>query len=321
MVASRERRLAVIMFTDMVAYPALSQANEGLALATLESHRALVRPIVAVHNGTEIKTMGDSFLIEFKSALEATECAVDLQKALHEQDQGDGGTIAIRVGLHVGDVVHRDEDVYGDAVNIASRVYPLARPGQICMTRQVYDQVRNKIDLRTESLGQQRLKNIVTPLEVFRVVLPWDQPEKSAPRTDRRRIAVLPFANMSPDKEDEYLADGMTEELIASLSEVEHLAVVARTSVMRYKTTSKGVSEIAQELGVGTIVEGSVRKAKNKVRITVKAINASTEEHIWSQTFDREVDDVFSVQTEIAEKAVKEVAFRLLEPRFLGGHG
>lgn len=189
------------------------------------------------------------------------------------------------------------------------------------MTRQVYDQVRNKIDLRTESLGQQRLKNIVTPLEVFRVVLPWDQPEKSAPRTDRRRIAVLPFANMSPDKEDEYLADGMTEELIASLSEVEHLAVVARTSVMRYKTTSKGVSEIAQELGVGTIVEGSVRKAKNKVRITVKAINASTEEHIWSQTFDREVDDVFSVQTEIAEKAVKEVAFRLLEPRFLGGHG
>jgi adenylate cyclase len=298
------RRLGAIMFTDMVGYTALSQANESLALKLLESHRSLIRPLFTKHNGREIKTIGDAFLVEFESALQATECAVELQQALHEREEHSPERVLVRVGIHVGDVVHREGDVYGDAVNIASRIYPLASGGEICISAQVYDQVRNKIPFRFVKLEPKELKNVAVPIDVYKLELPWEkgQREKGNEPLPSDRIAVLPFVNISPDPNDEYFADGLTEELITSLSLVKGLKVIARTSVMNYKKKEMNVSVIGRELGVGTVVEGSVRKAGNRIRVTVQVIEVDTEEHLWASKYDASLDDVFAVQGDIADK-------------------
>jgi adenylate cyclase len=301
---SSERRLAAIMFTDMVGYSALSQTNESLALRALESHRSLIRPLLAKHNGREVKTIGDAFLVEFESALDATECAVQIQEVLHEQDEDSPEKASIRIGIHVGDVVHRQGDVYGDAVNIASRIYPLAKGGEICVSEQVYDQVRNKIPFRFQKLEPRELKNIFVQIDVYKLELAWektmgDRPKEPLPPD---RIAVLPFVNISPDPNDEFFADGLTEELIANLSLVKGLKVIARTSVMNYKKKEMNVSSIGSELEVGTVVEGSVRKVANRIRVTVQVIDVNTEEHLWASNYDANLDDVFAVQSDIARK-------------------
>ena len=305
------------MFTDMVGYTALSQANEALALSTLESHRSLVRPILSKHNGREVKTIGDAFLVEFDSALEATECAFDIQKALRQgYEEGDKGT-RVRIGIHVGDVVHRQGDVYGDAVNIASRIYPLARAGEVCISRQVYDQVHNKIPYPLVRLEPRELKNVFVQVDVYRVVLPWanEGKEREKESLPSDRIAVLPFVNISPDPNDEFFADGLTEELIANLSLVKGLKVIARTSVMNYKKKEMNVSEIGRELGVGTVVEGSVRKAVNRIRVTVQVIDVGSEEHLWASSYDASLDDVFAVQSEIARKVTESLPGMLMKTR------
>ena len=308
-----ERRLAAIMFTDMVGYTALSQANESLAMKLLESHRNLIRPLFAKHRGREIKTIGDAFLVEFDSALQATECAVELQQALHQQETNSPERVLVRVGIHVGDVIHRDADVYGDAVNIASRIYPLAGGGEICLSAQVYDQVRNKVPFRFVKLEPRQLKNISIPIDVYRLELPWEveQREIGNEPLPLDRIAVLPFVNISPDPNDEYFADGMTEELINSLSSVKGLKVIARTSVMNYKKKQLNISAIGRELGVGTIVEGSVRKAGNRIRVTVQVVEVDSEEHLWASKYDASLDDVFAVQSDIANKVADSLPLAL----------
>jgi TolB-like protein/tetratricopeptide (TPR) repeat protein len=307
-----ERRLAVIMFTDMVGYTALGQRNESLSLALVEEQRKLIRPILARHDGREVKTIGDAFLVEFGSARDAVNCAVEIQTSIKELNLGrpKEQEIILRIGIHLGDVVHQGMDVAGDAVNVASRIEPLSPPGGICVSAQVFQSVVNKVDYKFESLGVPELKNVSVPIELYRIMGLGEATPRLVSKSTlpKERVAVLPLSNFSPDPNDEYFADGMTEELIDRLAQVKSLRVIARTSVMGYKKKERKVSEIGRELGVGTLVEGSVRKAGSRVRITVQLIDVATEEHIWSDRYDKELDDVFAIQTEIASRITGQIA-------------
>jgi TolB-like protein/class 3 adenylate cyclase/Tfp pilus assembly protein PilF len=306
-----ERRLAATMFTDIVGYTALGQKNESVALEILQQHRDLLRPIFTKHRGREVKTIGDAFLVEFESALEATLCAIDVQSSVHSLSLERGEKLQIRIGIHVGDVMHQGGDILGDAVNVASRIEPLAAPGGICISEQVYDQVRNKIPHKLVKLQPKELKNITFPIDVYKLELPWEIDIKPEAEYDRRRLAVLPFANISADPNDEYFADGMTEEFISTLSRIRGLKVISRTSIMRYKDTGKSVDEIARELNVGSILEGSVRKSGDKLRITTQLIDPQTEEDLWSESYDRRLEDVFAVQSDIAQRVAAALKVQL----------
>jgi len=304
------------MFTDIVGYTALTQEDESSTMRMLEDHRRLLRPYFTSHGGREVKTIGDAFLVEFGSALDAVLCAIAIQNMMHDRRVARGGMLSLRIGVHVGDVIERGSDILGDAVNIASRVEPLAEPGGVCISGPVYEQVKNKVPYSLDKIATPHLKNVREPVDVYKIVLPWEQrqqDETETPILDPKRVAILPLANMSPDPSDEYFADGMTEELIDRLAQVKSLKVIARTSVMSYKKKEKKASEIARELEVGTLVEGSVRKAGNRVRVTVQLINAGTEEHLWSSHYDKNLDDIFAVQSEIAEKVAVELETQLLD--------
>lgn len=319
-----ERRLAAIMFTDMVGFTALTQRNEVLALELLEEQRKFVRSILAKYRGREVDSIGDGFLAEFASSLEAVRCAVELQSVLKHTNakRPEENRIWIRIGIHLGDIVHNGTNVAGDAVNIASRIEPLAPPGGICITAQVYASVVNQVDYVFKSLGMPELKNVIMPIEVFRVsgfgqsVIRPVQIKTMMP-TDR--VAVLPFANISMDPADEYLADGMTEEMISSVSKMKGLRVIARTSVMRYKGTQKPIAEIGRELNVGSVLEGSVRKAGDKIRISVQFVDTLNEEPQWSQEYDREIKDVFAIQSEIAHRVAEALRDHVLGSAFESG--
>ena len=300
------------MFTDIVGYTRMAQARESLALELLEEHREVVRTLVTAHGGMEVKTIGDAFLIEFRSALEAVLCAVDIQRRMADRNSRvqPERQVQVRVGVHLGDVVHAGGDVYGDAVNVASRIEPLAQPGGICLSQQVYDSIRNKSDLNVVKMGEVELKNVELPMAVYRVNL---EPSQSLePWAPRERLAVLPFVNISPDPNDEYFADGLTEELITKLSEIKGLKVIARTSVMNYKKKEKNVSQIGRELGAGTVIEGSVRKAGSKIRVTVQLIDTRSEEHLWASSYDKELDDIFAIQSDVAAKVAGSVSAGLI---------
>ncbi|MCI4348544.1 MAG: adenylate/guanylate cyclase domain-containing protein, partial [Thermoplasmata archaeon] len=313
------RRLAAIMFTDTVGFTASAQANEARALDLRAKQQRLLRPLFAAHHGREVKSTGDGFLVEFGSALNAVQCAVEIQRVLgkHNLSTPDEATIRIRIGIHLGDVVETEGDVFGDSVNIASRIEPLAESGGICVTAQVFDQVQNKLDLRFERLGVPELKNVRVPIAVYRIVVPTENVANATSLVDPdlpRRMAVLPFTSMSPDPQDDFFADGLTEEIITELSRIPSLRVIARTSVMRYKTHPKSVREVGVELRVGNVLEGSVRKAGSRIRITAQLIDAATEEHLWSERFDRELADIFAVQAEIAGSVAGALDLRLHTP-------
>ena len=344
------RRLSAIMFTDMVGYSALTQKNEALALELLEEHRKIVRPFFPKYDGREIETAGDSFFVEFNSAVEATNCAIEIQSALHERNktQAELRQIRLRIGLHIGDVVYVDNHVHGDGVNIAARMEPLASPGGICISEDVARQIRNKVPYPVVKLGAEKLKNISMPMDIYCINLPWLSQQRAIKKSSSRkikivypisglailliagwffffkkpmnkvesnfgsRLAVLPLKNISTNPDDEYFADGMTEELISTLSKISGLNVIARTSVMKYKVTNKDISEIGKELMVNTILEGSVRKIENQARILVTLIDASKQEQIWSKEYDRDLKDIFMIQSEIAQNVADELKIRLI---------
>lgn len=311
----RQRRLAAIMFTDLVGYSSLAQQDEALALKLLEEHRRLLRPIFTEHSGTEIKTTGDGFLVEFASSLQAVECSLAIQRHVRSRNaiERSERQFQIRIGIHLGDVEPSEGDVFGDGVNIASRIEPFAPKGGICVSEDVARQVQNKLSTSLKSLGKQTLKHIEEPLTLYRVVMPWEEDvvDPLSTSRDRSRIAVLPLVNISPDPEDEYFTDGMTEELIYRLSKVDEVRVIAQTSVMPYKGTEKSVATIGQELKVGIVLEGSVRKANNRVRITAQLIDTETEEHLWAERYDRDLEDIFAIQTDIAEQVAQELEIAL----------
>ena len=310
--AEGERRLAAIMFTDLVGYTAMAQADEPRTLEVLRGYREVVRPILARHGGREVKTMGDGFLVEFASALAATNCGVEMQTAMRDFGKG-GEKVKFRVGIHVGDVVHEGGDVFGDAVNVASRIDSRAEEGGVCISEQVYDQVRNKISQAMVKLEPRPLKGVRFPVDVYRVVMPWEPgPPPSAAEPARNRIAVLPFVNMSPDPNDEYFADGMTEEVISTLARLHEVEVISRTSVMQYKKSPKQVKDVSTELNAGMVIEGSVRKAGNRVRITAQMIEAQRDMHLWAESYDRDLGDVFGIQSDIAKLVADALKAKIL---------
>jgi TolB-like protein len=305
------------MFTDMVGYTALGQRNEALSLTLVEEQRKLIRPILARHNGREIKTMGDAFLVEFSNALDAVRCAYDIQRATREFNitLANEKRVHLRVGVHLGDVVESQGDISGDAVNVASRIEPLAEDGGVCLTRQVYDHVQNKFELPLMSLGPKTLKNVSVPVEVYKMVMPWEQSNaEEAPTFPANRIAILPFASFSPDPDDVYFADGITDEIISTVAGISGLSVISRTSVMGYKGTTKKVEEIGRELKVGSILEGSFKKAGNRIRVTTQLIEVARDRHLWAQNYDRNLDDIFEVQSDVAKQVADALRVRILSP-------
>jgi len=302
------------MFTDMVGFTTSTQTNEADTLELLREQEELVRPLFNVHQGREIKSTGDGFLVEFDSALRAVQCAIDIQQHLHERNSQPGVTpIKLRIGIHLGDVEERGSDIFGDAVNIASRIEPLAVPGGLCISGQVFDQVRNKIPNRLERLEPKVLKNVRFPMDVYRVVLPWAGGEAEAMGPVPPRLAVLPLVNISPDPKDEYFADGLTEELISVLSAIRGLRVIARTSVSQYKGSGKPIAQIGSELGVSSVLEGSVRKADHQLRISLQLIDVRTQEHRWAMTYDRKLENVFAIQADVAERTAGALKIELLK--------
>jgi TolB-like protein/cytochrome c-type biogenesis protein CcmH/NrfG len=298
------------MFTDMVGFSARTQADEATALSVLDEHNRILRPVLSGFHGREVKAVGDGFLVEFESALDAVRCALDIQQALRSHNAGspEERQIRIRIGIHVGDVVEANGDLFGDAVNIASRIEPLAQPGGICFTQQVYDQVQNKISSPIARLPPVALKNIRLPTPVYKIAQPGETQTVGAPGAQPagiHNLAVLPLASFSPDPADEYFADGLTEELISTLSQVNGLSVIARTSVFPYKSAPKSIAQVGAELGVDTVLEGSVRKAGNRIRITLQMVDAATQRHIWACSYNREMDDVFAVQADIATRTAE----------------
>jgi len=306
------RKLTAIMFTDIVDSTKLAQKDERSALSLIEEQETLARPLVTDHHGRLVKSTGDGLLVEFPSALDAIECAVEFQRRVHERNGRPGAVpLRVRVGVHLGDVQSRGDDIFGDAVNVAARVESVAEPEGICVSESVFNQVRNKVPYSLDRLGARSLKGLVGPLELYRVVLPWSGTGSRAAPSTVPRLAVLPLTNISPDAKDEYFADGLTEELIAVLSKIPGLRVIARTSVAPYKSASKSVTQIGEELGVSSILEGSVRKAGDRLRITLQLIDVSTQEHIWSEKYDRQLADVFAIQTEVAENTAKAIRVEL----------
>jgi adenylate cyclase len=354
-VPTEQRRLAAIMFTDIVGYGAIAQRNDSLALELLEEHRQILRRIFEQFRGEEIKTIGDAFMVEFASALDAANCAIEIQRTLAKRnhDVPSERQIEVRIGVHIGDVVHRDNDVYGDGVNIASRIQPLARPGSICVSMDVERQIRNSLEARLEKLSPVELKNVQIPMDLFRIALPWEKrasvsnvsrnkpaslalgtavvlllalaamwmwSQHSTARApasiplkapNAKSVAVLPFVNMSSDKENEYLSDGITEDLCTALTQIKGLHVPAHTSSFAFKGKTEDIRKIGEQLNVGTVLEGSVSKAGNKLRISAQLINVADGFHLWAANYDREMTDILEIRSDISRQVVDALKVQL----------
>ena len=300
-----ERRLAVIFAADVVGYSRLMGADEEGTLAALKRVKSeRLDPRIAENHGRVVKTTGDGFLVEFPSVVDALRCAIAVQAAMAEEaDVPDDRRLRLRIGINLGDVIVEEGDIFGDGVNLAARLEGQAEPGGICVSRTVRELARGKIPAEFEDLGNVSLKNIAHPVRIYRV-LPDTRPVKRDAET-AKSIAVLPFANMSRDPDNEYFSDGITEEILMALCKVRDLRVISRTSIMRYKGSTKDIRQIASELGVAHVLEGSVRRAGERVRIAAQLIDARTDEHLWAESYDRGLDDVFAIQSEVAERIVR----------------
>ncbi len=306
-----ERKLTTIFAADVVGYSRLMGEDEAGTLARLKSLRKeLVQPKIAGGRGRIVKLMGDGLLAEFPSVVEAVRCAVDIQQGMtaREPDLPEERRIRLRIGVNLGDIIVEGSDIYGDGVNVAARLEGLAEPGGICVSGKVYEEVRNKLPAAFEDLGEQEVKNIREPVRVYRWTEAAADPSPgmagALPLPDKPSIAVLPFTNMSDEPEQEYFADGVAEDIITGLSRIRWFFVIARNSSFTYKGTAVDVKQVGRELGVQYVLEGSVRKAGNRVRITAQLINATTGQHVWAERYDRELEDIFSLQDEITETIV-----------------
>jgi adenylate cyclase len=325
---SENRKLAAILAADVVGYSRLAGADEDRTLARLRALRSdLIDPTIAVHNGRVVKRTGDGALVEFRSVVDAVRCAIEVQNGMVERNAGvpQDRRIEFRIGIHLGDVVEEsDGDLMGDGVNIASRLEGVAAPGAICLSEDAYRQVKARLDLSVSDLGNTQLKNIAEPIRVYSLRVgtaahanavtpqfPAALPSTAAP--PQLSIAVLPFANMSGDAEQEYFADGISEDIITSLSKLSQLFVIARNSSFTFKGRNVNVQEVGQNLGVRYVLEGSVRKSGNRVRITAQLIDATTGGHLWAERFDRDLTDIFAVQDDVTQQIVDALALNLTE--------
>jgi adenylate cyclase len=311
-----ERRLAAILAADVAGYSRLMGVDEEGTLAALKAdRREIIDPKIAEHRGRIVKTTGDGALVEFASAVDAVRCAMEIQRAMAERNAAvpEDRRIEFRIGINVGDIIIDEGDIYGDGVNIAARVETLASPGAICLSENAYQQMKGKLTLDVSDMGEQQLKNIAQPVRVYRVRLDGATATVAPTLPDKPSIAVLPFANMSGDPEQEYFADGISEDIITGLSKLRWFFVIARNSSFTYKGKAVDVKRVARELGVRYVLEGSVRKGGNRVRITAQLIDAATNNHIWADRYDGELTDVFALQDEITKKVVAAIEPRLLE--------
>ena len=314
-----QRRLAAILAADMVGYSRLMEADEEGTIKRQKTHRSeLIDSAIAEHGGRIVKTTGDGLLVEFPSVVDAVRCAVAIQQAMVEREAGvpEERRIRYRVGVNLGDIVVDGDDILGDGVNVAARLEGLAEPGGICISIDVFRQIEGKLDLAFDDLGEQQVKNMEKPIRVYRI-----RPGPAAAAVeelalelpDKPSIAVLPFDNLSDDQKQVFFADGIVEEIITSLSKIPDLFVIARNSSFAYKDMSPDVRQVAKELGVRYVLEGSVRKAENRVRITAQLIEASSGHHLWAERYDRELVDIFNLQDEITSEIVTALEVRLTE--------
>ena len=324
-----QRKLAAILAADVVGFSRLAGADEDRTLARLRALRSdLIDPTIAVHRGRVVKRTGDGAIVEFRSVVDAVRCAIEVQNAMIERNAGvpEDRRIEFRIGIHLGDVVEEsDGDLMGDGVNIAARLEGVASPGAICLSEDAYRQVKARLDLSVSDLGQTKLKNITDPMRVYslRVGLGGDVkpiPETkpiaavAAPRpSDKPSIAVLPFHNMSGDPEQDYFADGISEDIITALSKLSQLFVIARNSSFTFKGKNVNIQEVGRSLGIRYVLEGSVRKSGNRVRITAQLIDAASGGHLWAERFDRELIDIFDVQDDVTRHIVGALALNLTE--------
>jgi TolB-like protein/class 3 adenylate cyclase len=311
-----ERKLAAIFAADIAGYSRLMGADEAGTVARLKASRAIIDRLIAANRGRIFNTAGDSVVADFASAVDAVQCAVAVQEAMAQQTapQGTGEPMQFRIGIHVGDVVVDGANLLGDGVNIAARLEALAEPGAICLSGAAHDQIGNKLPIAVDDLGEQSFKNIAQPIRVYRVgsrpsrphagETPAIQPPAALPLPDKPSIAVLPFQNISGDPEQEYFADGMVEEIITALSKIRWFFVIARNSTFTYKGRAVDVKEVGRELGVRYVLEGSVRKSGNRIRVTAQLVEAATGNHVWAERYDRDLADIFAVQDEITERVV-----------------
>jgi adenylate cyclase len=310
---SQSRRLAAILAADIAGYSALMGSDEARTVSDLKGHQAVVLPMVGEFGGRVIDTAGDGLLAEFPSVLNAVECAVAIQRKMVERNAAiePARRMQFRIGINLGDVIYDDDRIFGDGVNVAARLEAIAEPGGICVSGKVHGEIHARIGLAYEDLGDKQLKNIAEPVRVYGIRLDGASRHPELALPDKPSIAVLPFQNMSGDPEQEYFSDGMTEDLITDLSKVSGLFVIARNSSFAYRGRSVKVQEIGRDLGVRFVLEGSVRKAGNRVRITAQLIDAGSGGHLWAERFDRDLTDIFSTQDEVVEKIVGTLAVTL----------
>jgi adenylate cyclase len=317
-----QHRLAAILAADMVGYSRLMEVDERGTLARLRTHRIeLIDPAIAKNRGQIVKTTGDGMLVEFQSVTDAVSCAVEIQDRMRRRnaDVPDDRRMEFRIGINLGDIIFEDGDIYGEGVNVAARVEQLADVGGICVTAAVQGQVTGRVEVAFEHLGEKLLKNIARPVELYRVVLDGRRQEAAPGQghpaqpaaTAKPTVAVLPFANMSGDAEQEFFVDGLTEDILTELSRRRELFVISRNSSFVYKGQAANLREVAQKLGAQYLVEGSVRKSGDRLRITVQLIDTATDAHIWAERYDRRIDDIFAIQDEITSAIVATLPGRL----------
>jgi adenylate cyclase len=317
-----QRRLAAILSADVVGYSRLMERDEAGTLTRLKTlRRELIDPQIAVHSGRMVKLMGDGALVEFASAVDAVTCAIEIQKRVLESNAAvpNEDRIEFRIGINVGDVIVDVDDIYGDGVNVAARIQALADPGGIYISRSAADQVRDKVPITIETRGEQSVKNIARPIEVFCIVTDGrasiavtnTSPPKILAPSDKPSIAVLAFNNMSGDAEQEYFSDGISEDIITDLSKLPGLHVIARNSSFVYKKQAVSLPDVARDLGVRYVLEGSVRKAGNRIRVTAQLIDSTTGGHIWAERYDRDLTDIFAVQDELTREIIAALRVKL----------